>query len=383
MAQVTVSPMQEVEKRVEIHPSRIVIGENLNFPIVTIEALPSTDQYDMAKPLDSLSSASISRLSTLCQAIPSLLVAGEAGGKRLIEVVINGDLVRAADGNGLRAFSRASGGIKEHARLFEVNNLQNMINAAAIWQIASVVVAQKHLADISRKLDEIKNGVLGISRFLDDQRKSRIRATYSYLGQVHQAIQGGDLPNSVKHQLEKCEHDLLEIQHHLETDYRQKVDKKIEHTETVGTDTLNKDITKKMEELDFLAQDIALCMKTRIAAWHVLSLFPGEPQLKLARRASIQDSIETFASLAQHCEEGMKGEISTVKSFWNTEDSLKKRKKSLTEKCDSIVRALEHMTQQGFQQVEGSEQLMLASDRPTRLLLQFENGSLVGTRQTA
>ncbi len=383
IAQMTAAPKQEVERLEDSHPSRIVVGENPYFPVVTIEALPSTDQYDLAKPLDSQSGTSISRLSALCQAIPSLLVAGEASGKRLMEVVINGDLVRAADGNGLRAFATASDGIKEHARLFDVKNLQNMINAAAVWQIASVVVAQKHLADISRKLDEIKNGVLGISMFLDNQRKSRIRATYTYLGQVHQAIQGGDLPNSVRHQLENCERDLLEIQHHLEMEYRQKVDKKIEHTETVGTEDLTTNITNKMKALDLLAEDIALCMKTRIAAWHVLSLFPGEPQLKLARRASIQHSIETFASLAPYCEEGMKREISTVNSFWNTEDTLTARRKSLTNKCDSTVRTLVHMTQQGLQQVERSEQLMLDSDRPTRLLLQFENGALVGTRQAA
>ncbi len=99
--------------------------------------------------------------------------------------------VPAGDGNGLRAFTVIADGIKEHARVFEVENLQNMINAAAIWQIASVVVAQKHLTDINKKLDEIKDGVLGISRFLDNQRKSRIRSTYDYLGQVSQAIQGG------------------------------------------------------------------------------------------------------------------------------------------------------------------------------------------------
>lgn len=381
VAQVTVASKREINANEDALPCRIIIGENPDFPVVTIEALPSINEYEMAKPLDAQNSTSISRLSALCQAIPSLLVAGEASGKRLMEVVINGDLVRASDGNGLRAFTMASKGIKEHARLFDVQNLQNMINAAAIWQIASVVVAQKHLADISRKLDEIKDGVQGISRFLDNQRKSRIRATYTYLGQVYQAIQGGDLPDTTRIQLENCERDLLEIQHHLEMEYRQKVDKKVEHTETVGTKDLTSGITYKIQELDLLTEDIALCIKTRIAAWHVLSLFPGEPQLKLARRSSIQESIETFASLAPYCEEVMKREISTITSFWNSKDTLAARRKVLTNKCDSTVQTLAHKTQQGRQQVERSEQLMLDNDRPTRLLLQFENGEFVGVQQ--
>ena len=74
-----------------------------------------------------------------------------------MEVVINGDLVQASDGDGLRAFAMESGHIKEHARLFDVQKLQNAINAAAIWQVASVVVAQKHLANASALYIPIRN----------------------------------------------------------------------------------------------------------------------------------------------------------------------------------------------------------------------------------
>lgn len=106
--------------------------------------------------MDDHRSKPIGRLTALIQAVPSLLVASEAHGKRLMEVVINGDLVRAADGNGSRPYAITNGRISELARLFEVEKLSDMINAAAVWQIASVVVAQKHLADISQKLDELK-----------------------------------------------------------------------------------------------------------------------------------------------------------------------------------------------------------------------------------
>ncbi len=381
ITQEIVASKKEVEANGDAFLSRIVIGENPDFPVVIIDALPSTNEYEIAKPLDAQNGTSISRLSALCQAIPSLLVAGEASGKRLMEVVINGDLVRASDGNGLRAFTMASKGIKEHARIFDVQNLQNMINAAAIWQIASVVVAQKHLADISRKLDEIKDGVQGISRFLDNQRKSRIRATYAYLGQIYQAIRGGELSDSARILLEICERDLLEIQHHLEMEYRQKVDKKIKHTETAGTKDLTRDITSKMQELDLITEEIALCIKTRIAAWHVFSLFPGEPQLKLARRSSIQESIDAFKSLAPYCEAGMKSEISAVDAFWTPKNWLVARRQALTRKCDSAVNALAHKTQQASQQMAQSEQLLLDNDRPTRLIFQFENGVFVGARQ--
>lgn len=343
--------------------------------------LPSLDKFETATPIDTQIGTSVDRLSALCQAVPSLLVAGEVSGKRLMEVVINGELVRAADGNGLRAFTMASDGIRNHARLFDVQNLQNLINTAAIWQIASVVVAQKHLADISKKLDEIKNGVLGISKFLDNQRKSRIHSTYSYLEQIHQSLQSGELPTSARHHLENCERDLLEIQHHLELEYRQKAEKKVEHRESFGTKVLTADISAKIQELDLLASDMMLCLITRITAWHVLCLFPGEPKLKLARRASIFHSIETFASLVPFYTSVLFPEIYDMKSSVNRDDTLTKRRISLYSNCSSSLQSLEHSKEQVQHYLEQCDQLILNNDRPMCLLLQFENGMLVDIRQ--
>ncbi|WP_153116828.1 hypothetical protein [Rhodocyclus tenuis] len=362
---------------------RIVIGSNPASPLVTIQPLSAISDFERSNLLDPKRDYSISRLSALCQAIPSLLVTGEASGKKIMEVVINGDLVRAADGNGLRAFAMNGKGIAEQARLFEMSDLQNMINAAAIWQIASVVVAQKHLADISRKLDEIKAGVQQISQFLASQRKSRVLATYDYLGQVYLAIKGGDLPDSSRMNLESCERDLLEIQHHLEIEYRQKVDKKVEHTETFGTENLTNDIGKKISELEELTGDIALCLKTRIAAWHVLSLFPGDPQLKVARRASIQKSIDSFSELVPYLEESLNSEIAAVNAFWNKGSTLDARKRNLKSKCMTAAGSLESKAKKCSEHVTDSEHILLEHDQPIRLYLQFENGELIGARQAA
>lgn len=94
------------------------------------------------------------------------MTAAEVANKHIMEVVIHGDLAKAADGNGLRAFSRASNGnFTEHARLYHADSLSNLVNAAAVWQIASVVVAQKHLADINKKLEDLQDGINRISDF--------------------------------------------------------------------------------------------------------------------------------------------------------------------------------------------------------------------------
>src|SRR5262245_45219687 len=114
-----VAPQPVAETLAEGTPKRIAIGENPDHPIVTIALLPSTSEDELTTPMDaqSITATSISRLSELCQGLPSLMVASGAHGKHLMEVVINGDLVRASDGNGLRAFTMNSGRIAQNARL--------------------------------------------------------------------------------------------------------------------------------------------------------------------------------------------------------------------------------------------------------------------------
>jgi len=362
---------------------QIVIGQIPSAPLITIESFPDLEAFQNAKPIDARSNKPISKLNALFQAAPALLVAGEAHGKRLMEVVINGDLVRAADGNGLRAYARSDGRITEQARLYEAEKLSDMINAAAVWQIASVVVAQKHLADISQKLDDLKNGVDHISEFLDNQRRARIESTYEYLRQAYVALEGGDLPQSVRNQLEDCERDLLEIQRHLSMEYQQKIDKKVEHSEQFGTEDLTKDIGVKVSQLEALAADISLCTKTRVAAWHVLSLFPGDPHLKVARKLSIEKSIASFSALGVSLTDALFKEINEIKSFWNSESTLQERRNSLKHQSRLAAVFVEVGANNSTEQISKSEALLLRHDQPNRLLIQIENGQLIEARQAA
>jgi len=379
VAQPQIEQMQE-DRPINNVPKEIVIGENPAQPVVTIKELNSVSEYKKSKPLD-IHSHSISRISGLFQAAPSLLVAGETHGKQIMEVIINGNLVRAADGNGFRAFAMGADHIKEHARVFELSSLQSLINAAAIWQVASVIVAQKHLADISKKLDEIKDGIKGISLFLDNQRKARIQATYDYLGQAYQSLQAGELPDSVRNELESCERDLREIQLHLESEYKQIIDKKVEDQEIFGTGELTSKIASKIEELHPLIGEMELCLKTRIAGWYVMSLYPGEAQLKLARRESISKSVESYESLGTYSKDMLKKEISSIDGVFNTEETLKERRRFLNNKCTDTVRHLENKAQKSKEAVNRSGQLLLEKDRPTRMLLEYDKGVLVGARE--
>lgn len=370
----------EIKKTESKVPDRIVIGSNPQLPVMTILPVSENKGLSNLKKLDTNGDKSISRLGAALQAIPSLLVAGEASGKTLMEVVINGDMVRAADGNGLRAFAMNGNKISENARLFEVDKLQNLINAAAIWQVASVVVAQKHLAEISKKLDEIKAGVEHISQFLENQRKARILSAYDYIGEIYLSIKNCEISSSSQIELERCERDLSEIQYHLEMEFRQKIDKKVEHTETWGTEQLTNDIGKKISDLEAISADIAICLKTRIAAWHVLSLFPGNYQHK-ARQESILKSIRSFSELAPYFEEKITSEVDSIDSMWNKSNTLSERRHNLRNKYTSATYSLGDVANKNLEYVSKSADLLLEKDQPTHMYLEFENGSLIGARQ--
>lgn len=367
---------------VEQIPQRIVIGEHHDHPLMTIEPLASEYDFSRGKPLE-VNGELLGRLGAMLQAAPAVLIAASSSGRNLMEVVINGSLTRAADGNGLRAFAMGPKGIIEHSRLFSAQSLQNMISAAAVWQIASVIVAQKHLADINRKLEELKAGIRSISQFLDNQRKARIESTFDYLQQIYQAIGHGELSGSVRHQLESCERDLLEIQRHLEREFQQKVDDEVKHTEMFGTEQLTNDLSSKIDRLEELAGDMVLCLKTRIASWHVLSLYPGEQRLKQARRSDIEETIEKLNSMTPYMSTNVVFEINRMKATWNKASTLDERKSMLTRKVDALMDTIYGAARKSKQSLEETTQALLEHDRPMRVLLEINNGMLVSARQPA
>ena len=62
-------------------------------------------------------------------------------------------------------------GIVEQSRLFEPSRLTALVDVALIWRLASIVVAQKYLADISATLRNIEKGISSISECVNALRQ--------------------------------------------------------------------------------------------------------------------------------------------------------------------------------------------------------------------
>ncbi|MBZ2208593.1 hypothetical protein [Massilia soli] len=357
-------------------PHAIVLGENAQRPGIRIAPLSDGERYRAAKTLPTESGLG-TRLSAGLQAVPALLVEEGHRGKHLMEVVINGELVRAKDGESLRAFSvGADNKISEHAKLFETNNLQNVVNAAAVWQIASVVVAQKHLADISAKLDSIRESVQVVVAFLDEERRAKVTGTFKYLERAIRAIAKGELSPAMRIELESCERELLQIQDHLQNEFKRHFEQTIEHKEFAGTGDLEKKVVNKYEKLRVLAMDLRLTLKTRALAWHVASLFPGEPGLKQVRMEELLRDADEIEGWIDSIDVSAKHDSTRFNSFWNKEETLNIRRTNIREAAQALATDLRDVTSQAKAEVSVAHASLLTHDEPIYLVFEVENGHI-------
>ena len=377
-APLVIQPVEEAEAL----PTEILFGTDPTRPIITVRPLKPS-QFDAVANMQTItpSVGVATRLSGLMQAAPSLLVAEAHRGRQLMEVVIDGALVRAKDGDGFRAMTYGTKGIKEHARLYETKDLTNLVNAAAVWQLASVIVAQKHMADISQKLGEIKDGVNRLSQFLESERRAVIQGTYGYLQQAYDALAKGELPPSIRSELESCERQLLAIQSHLKDDLQRRARLEPRDDDSFGTESLYKNSVSKYHAMDVLVEDLNICLATRALAWYVLSLYPGEQELKSVRCESIKQGLQEFRELETLVGTESRVDTARFRSMWNSGNTLEERKNEVLQTASRAQGKLQSARTSTIAQLETSQTRLLECDSSTQLVVELFDGSVQKVRQ--
>lgn len=111
--------------------------------------------------------------------------------------------------------------------------------------------------------------------------------------------------------------------------------------DTFGTGGLYKEGVAKYRELGQAVDDLKLCLKTRALSWYVLSLYPGEHALKVARRNTIETDLKGVAQLQASVSAQSKSDIEGFSSFWNREKTLVGRKDEVLDDARDIHTKLE------------------------------------------
>ena len=256
--------------------------------------------------------AAIWKTFAALQALPEILIAANAHGGRLMEVVLNGDLIQAADGSGFRAFAMGDDGILAQAKLFDPGHLTSLMNGAVLWRLASIAVAQKHLADISWALSNIEKGVSAIAVVQRSAQASKIEAAFGYLKQASAALADGDRNQAVRMKLEHVEAVMDAIQRTIEKLFEHCLRGSIKDPDLFGYDKLVSGFDGKLGELEGLLKEHRLAYLTRIAALRVLAAYPGERAIKAARASAIRDSLIRYEAMGL----GIGGELSEQPGRW-------------------------------------------------------------------
>lgn len=176
---------------------------------------------------------SISTLNQLLNIAPSLIVKQELSNQNYAIINIPLDrLTNAKDGDGLRAIVHGDKGIIENARIYEADKLKNLVNSGVLMNLASTLVAQKHLADINEKLNQINENLQDIKDWLQDERKAKIESAYKEACNVYKYLKPGEKLSSIDENILGSHlKDIQQALAHIQSDIRKSYSKIKEHKE--------------------------------------------------------------------------------------------------------------------------------------------------------
>ena len=246
--------------------------------------LSLTEYTEPPKIKNEFNESNISSFNQLFSNIPSLATKFETVKNQIVSINIDPrKLTLAKDGNGLRGMVHGVNkdgkfGVTENVRIFEANTLKQVINSGVIFNLASTVVAQKHLADINEKLKEIQKGINEIRHFLEDERRSKIDTTIKLLKLVseHMTGYGQETPifNENKGRLQKGLDDNLAIKSHLEKDLHRVFEQicNIKFDSFMGMNNSGdvKSMIKRMKEWDKYYESYQLCCNVVMMMYAIL-----------------------------------------------------------------------------------------------------------------
>jgi len=365
-----------------VEPVELMLGTSAHEPVLSVSAFDFSVVPSNARHVD-IQKSNISSLSALLQGVPSLLTAAEFGSGQYMKVIVNGDLASAAGGINLLPFVRgADGRVVEVALLQAPSLLGSLINGAVVWQIASMVVAQKHLADISRKLDEIKQAIGKVREFQLDERRTKVTGAIGYLEQVIGSIRAGEFSPAVRTNLESNEMALLGVQQHLEIDLKALIHatQSIKEKDTFGTKELFDDLVCHNAGLASHIELWSLCTKARFINWLALAPYPDEPILKKNRLAAIRKSIDQLLEsdeVRNELRASWEGKIQKIKSRIQRESTLEERRVRLKIEGANTQLLLSESASHSLENLQHGDSLLARLGKPLTFAVKIDQNRII------
>ncbi|EFH7123338.1 hypothetical protein GMH36_18025 [Escherichia coli] len=322
----------------------------------------------------------ISRLSPLLQTLPSLATAAHIASHHYMEVIIDGALAKVKDGSGYRGFSLGEKGIKAHAVLLNPDKLNQLVNAGILLNVASAILAQKHLADISNKLTQIIETIREISAFQNNARKSEIVGAIQYLQQITPVVIEGQSSPEIRQILEAIEKDFSTLQDHLLTDIAFAGEKvaSINDGSFFSSATITSKIQAQQKIIEERTMEWDLAMKVRGQALHLVSHSEGQTMLVDRRQQAIEHHYAQFDTVISKVEKQLQSRIDSISAVAEQANTTSANKVILRKWCNNRLMPQKVAIKEARQAFDQFQQNML--DKPlqtSRMLVEMKDGKPV------
>lgn len=188
------SPEADEMQTSELQPATMTeVQQNTNQLIIRLEQVSLEEIKDADKLIEIKDEKLLARIDNL---IPGLLQAGnaannaiQANGELLYQAIIpaGAKLANSRDMEGaVRGFYHGADGINGHANLVAFDNTASVATniTSSVMGLASMVVGQYYMAQISSDLYKIDKGLNRISNFQDQEYKGKVFALVAHIQQV-------------------------------------------------------------------------------------------------------------------------------------------------------------------------------------------------------
>ncbi|OUC36137.1 hypothetical protein BJP35_3321 [Enterobacter sp. J49] len=354
-------------------------GHDIHQPALTVATIPPSESINTGA-MQEQDIIGISRLSPLLQTLPSLATSAHVASHQYMEVIINGPLASVKDSPGFRGFSLGEKGIKEHAVLLNPDKLSQLVNAGMLLNVASAVLAQKHLADISKKLTEIVEAVREVSAFQNNARKSEIIGAIQYLQQITPVVIEEQCSPAIRQKLEDIEVQFSALQSHLLNDITAAGDKvaALKDRGLFGSTEITNKIQTQQNILDERIHEWDLAMKVRAQAFHLLTHAEGNTTLVRHRQRTIVHNYQEFESVVDKVERQVHQRIQGISAL-TEQSNTTNANKVLLRKWTTTTLMQQKMAIEEAHSSFGKFQQGLLAEQPqsARLLVEMQDGKPV------
>ncbi|KEZ21324.1 hypothetical protein CP98_00001 [Sphingobium yanoikuyae] len=361
------------------HSDALVISNDSGTPVLTLAQISFSDSDDGWRKV-SKDDTGISRLNSVLQAVPGVATAVEVGTSNYMNVIVPAgtELVESVKHGGLIGTLRKIGTSEfAGAAKLDIGKLSALAASGAALNIASAMLAQKHLADISEKLSDIKEAVEDVAAFQKNERRSVLTGSICYYEQIAGSVLSGELSDEVVHVIEMHETKLLEVQNHLAIDIRSQTEalKILKDEEWVRQGKYIKALDEQQAALDKLYHEMLLCLRARAFGWQLLSVFPSREKRKEDRLQDIRASVLALlpqGEVAIALDQLLREKIKTVTSAADRSQILRNE--------NALMNRISAQSAMIFDSLETIGTDISTHDRPLSMDLKIQDGIIIATR---